>query len=68
MFIGSVFALICLAAVWHGRWLVAHTPKGQGLARRLGEAKAVWLVRGVFAAGAVFGALLAADVIRPVQW
>ena len=68
LFMGTAVALLSAVAVWQGAWLVERTPKGQWLGRRLGTRRAVWLVRGLFATAVVFGVLLAADVIRPVQW
>lgn len=68
IFIGSVFAVVCLIVVWQAPWMCEHSRFGRGLARRLGEPAGVWAVRAIFAGLAVLGALLAADVVSPVRW
>ncbi len=65
---GVIIALLCLAGLYYDRWFLSHSKKGQRLVDRLGEQKAVWVLRLFFSAGALFGTLLATDVIRPVQW
>ena len=65
---GAMIALLCGFGLWHLRWLVGRTRKGQWLRERLGERRALWVFGGLLAAGIAFGALLATDVIRPVQW
>ena len=66
--IGTVVALLCSAGLWSARWFLRETPKGQWLSRRLGDERALWVLRGLFAAGIAFGLLLATDAIRPVEW
>jgi hypothetical protein len=66
--IGGIFALVCLIVAWNARWMVEHSRVGRGLASRLGETRAIWTIRAVFAACAVFGVLLATDVVSPVHW
>lgn len=68
VFIGSATAILCLLGLWQNAWFLEHTRKGRRLADRLGIRNARWVVRGLFAAGAVFGVLLAAGVINPVRW
>ena len=65
---GVIIALLCVAGLYYDRWFLSHSKKGQRLVIRLGERKATWVVRLLFTAGALFGTLLATDVIRPVQW
>ena len=66
--IGVVVSVLCLAGLVKDRWFLEHTRKGQWLTRRLGPTRAVWALRGLFSAGAVFGILLATNVIHPVRW
>ena len=66
--IGALVALLCAAGLWSAGWFVRETPKGQWLARRLGDERAVWSFRALFGLGIVFGLLLAANVIQPVEW
>ena len=68
IFIGSVFALVCLVVVWQAPWMCEHSRFGRGLARRLGEPAGVWTLRAIFAALAVFGLLLASGVVSPLRW
>ncbi len=68
LLIGAVFALFCLIGLYKDLWILAQTKKGQWLVRRCGQQRSVWLLRSLFGCGAVFGVLLACNVIRPVQW
>ena len=65
---GMAVALLCAAGLWHDRWFLENTGKGQRLVRRLGEANALWTLRGLFAAGALLGLLLAVGIITPIRW
>lgn len=68
IFIGVAVAVTCLLGIRHEKWLLANTKKGQRIVRWFGEAKAPWVWRGLCGIGILFGVLLAADIIRPVQW
>jgi len=68
IFIGSATAVLCLAGLRNNAWLLEHTRKGRRLVDCFGTVKAVWILRGLFIAGAIFGALLATGVINPVHW
>lgn len=65
---GLGIALVCLAGLLKERWLLANTRKGQRLVTWFGSRRALWVLRGLLALGAVFGALLAVDVVRPMRW
>lgn len=65
---GLGIALLCVTGLWNGRWFLEHTRKGQRLVGTFGDVRALWVLRFLFVAGAAFGLLLAADVIRPIQW
>jgi hypothetical protein len=66
--IGSATAVLCLAGLRHKSWLLEHTRKGRRLVDCFGTVRAAWILRGLFATGAIFGALLATGVINPVHW
>ena len=66
--IGLLVAALCGLGLWHDRWFLTRTRKGRRLIRWFGETRGLWMLRGVFIAGAAFGLLLAADMIRPVPW
>jgi hypothetical protein len=66
--IGALVAALCLAGLWQSGWFVANTKKGRWLAERFGETRALWTLRILFGLGALFGVLLATNVVRPVQW
>lgn len=65
---GCSVALLCLVGLIRQHWLLDKTPKGQRLVSRLGRRKALWLLRGMLIAGAVFGVLLAVGTLNPIRW
>ena len=68
VFIGGATAGLCLIGIWQNRWFLEHTRKGRRLADWFGTRRAAWVLRGLFALGAVLGTLLATGVINPVRW
>ena len=66
--IGGLIAGLCLFGLWHDRWLLAETRKGQRLAGWLGTNRGLWVVRGCLGAGALLGISLAAGLLQPLQW
>ena len=58
---------LCLMAAFNERWILEKTTKGQRLIHWFGPATASWIFRGLTLLGVVFGGLLAAGVIRPIQ-
>lgn len=66
--IGALIVLLCATGLWHDRWFLENTRKGQRLIRWFGEGKALWVLRAFLGGGVVFGILLAVGIIRPVQW
>ncbi|MBA3315000.1 MAG: hypothetical protein M3552_15905 [Planctomycetota bacterium] len=66
--IGVVAVALCGLGLWHHRWLLEATPKGQRLVGWFGEERALWVIRGLLATGIAFGTLLATGVIRPIEW
>lgn len=65
---GSAIAVMCVIGAWHSPWLIEHTRKGQRLSNWFGPVRAVWVLRGMLACGAVLGALLATGVVNPLRW
>jgi len=65
---GVLIAVVSLVGIASDRWLLARTRKGQALVKWFGEETALWVLRGILAAFAILGALLASDVVRPIQW
>jgi len=68
IFMGAAVALCCAAGLFHQRWFLEQTPKGQRLIRRFGETGGTWLFRGLLIVGLLFGGLLAMGVIHPIRW
>lgn len=68
MIIGGVIAALCLFGLWHGRWLLAETRKGQRLAGWLGRERGLLVLRVLLGTGVILGVLLATGVLRPVRW
>jgi len=65
---GVGVAVMSAVGFWKTDWLLRHTPKGEWFVRRYGVGRARLIVRTCFFFAAVFGVLLAVNVIRPVQW
>ncbi len=65
---GSLTAVLCLFGLWNARWFIIETRKGRKLVEWLGETTALWTTRALFLFGALFGILLAIEIIQPVQW
>lgn len=65
---GTALAAMCLLGAWQSRWLIEHTRKGQRLSNWLGPVRALWILRGTLACGALLGALLAVGVLNPLRW
>lgn len=68
IFMGAAMALVCLVGLQNGNWILANTGKGRWLVERMGDARARVVLRLVLVVGVVAGALLAADIIRPLRW
>lgn len=66
--IGTTVTVLCALGWLMDEWFLDRTKKGKRLVGWFGRDKAVWVLRIFFAAGILFGTLLAADVIRPVRW
>jgi hypothetical protein len=66
--VGCMIVALCGLIVVNSRLFLEKTKKGQRLVGRFGPDRAPWVLRGLAATGAVFGALLAMGIIRPVQW
>jgi hypothetical protein len=68
IFIGAATMLLCLFGLANCGWILDNTNKGARLIAWFGSARAVWVLRGLFFLGAVFGGLLAINILRPVRW
>jgi hypothetical protein len=69
LLMGIAVASVCLLGLWKDRWFLANTKKGKQFARWFGEERGLWALRILFGVGALFGVLLASDIIRPIaQW
>ena len=68
IFIGITVAVLCAAGLCKDRWFLTRTKKGKRLIGWFGEEKAIWVLRGLFGLGMLFGLLMAMNVIRPVNW
>lgn len=64
---GVIIAAGCLAGLRQRDWILAQTGWGARFTRWFG-ARAGIVLRAVLCLGIVFGGLLAANLIRPVQW
>jgi hypothetical protein len=65
---GVMVVGLCLFAAWHNDWLLVNSRYGRRLVIWFGPVGGRRALIGFFLAGAVFGVLLAADVVRPIHW
>lgn len=65
---GAATAALCAVGIWQSGWIARNTRKGQWLARRCGERRAITILRCLFILGVVFGVLLATNIIQPIAW
>jgi hypothetical protein len=65
---GVLIVGLCLVGLWHIGWLLEHSRYGRRLVIWFGEIGGRRAMTGILIAFAIFGVLLAADVIRPIQW
>ena len=66
--IGSFIVVFSAWGLFKEQWFLAETSKGQKLTQWFGPARAPWVLRLIFLVGLIFGALLAAGVIQPIDW
>jgi hypothetical protein len=66
--VGTIFVVFCTTILFHERWVLEKTSKGQSLVRWFGPAAAIWVLRTATFFGVIFGSLLAAGIVRPIQW
>lgn len=65
---GVAIVGLCLFGLWHVGWLLEHSRYGRRLVIWFGVIGGRRAMMGILIAFAIFGVLLAADVIRPIQW
>jgi hypothetical protein len=68
IFIGIATAVLCVIGLAKSRWVLENTNKGEYLSKRLGPNRAAWVLRGLLVLGVLFGGLLAANILKPLQW
>jgi hypothetical protein len=65
---GAMVVGLCLLGLWQEHVLLKRSLYGRRLVNRFGEVGGRRALRGILVVGIVFGILLAANVIRPIQW
>jgi hypothetical protein len=65
---GALIVGVCLFGLWHIAWLLENSRYGRRLEIWFGVDGGRRAMTVLLIAGAVFGVLLAADVIRPIDW
>ncbi len=65
---GALIVGVCLFGLWHIAWLLENSRYGRRLVIWFGDIGGRRAMTVLLVAGAIFGVLLAADVIRPIQW
>ncbi|MCA9016829.1 MAG: hypothetical protein KDA77_15960 [Planctomycetaceae bacterium] len=66
--IGGTVLILSVWGLLKDQWFLANTRKGQRLTKSFGPVRAIWVLRIIFLTGILFGALLAAGIIHPIQW
>ncbi|WP_298866712.1 hypothetical protein [uncultured Gimesia sp.] len=66
--IGGAVLIFSLFGLIKEQWFLANTRKGERLTKWFGPSRALWVLRLIFITGLIFGALLAAGMIHPIQW
>lgn len=66
--VGVLVCLLCAAVLVRERLILTTTRKGQRLVTWFGPDAAPWVLRGLAVLGICFGLLLAAGIVRPIQW
>lgn len=68
VFIGLTTSGLCAVGIAQEQWFLRETRKGRWLVAMCGPHSAVWVLRGLFAAGVLFGLALASGMVNPVRW
>ncbi len=68
MFIGLATSVLCGIGLYREFWFLTETRKGRWLVERCGLSPALWILRGLFALGVIFGLSLALGIINPIRW
>lgn len=68
VFIGLATSGLCAAGLVREQWFLTETPKGRWLVNSFGTRKAIWVLRGLFALGVLFGLALASGFVNPIRW
>ena len=66
--VGLITVFCCAHLLFFGQWFLEKTKNGHRLTHWFGPDQAIWVLRGLAIMGTIFGGLLAAGIIRPVQW
>jgi hypothetical protein len=65
---GLAVVALCFFGLLHNRWLLENSRYGRRLVTKFGQTGGRRALLGLLMGGVVFGILLAADAIRPIQW
>ena len=68
VFIGLTTSGLCAVGLAREAWFLSETKKGQRLVRLCGTRNAMWVLRGLFVVGVLFGLALATGVVNPIRW
>ena len=66
--IGVGVVVLCIMGLIKERWFLENSANGRRLVHWCGATAAPTVFKGLMAMAIVFGALLAAGIIRPIQW
>jgi hypothetical protein len=66
--VGMMVIALSLFVIAKERFILEKTHKGQRLVSWFGNDRALWVLRTLALLAILFGALLAAEIIRPIKW
>lgn len=68
IFMGLAIVCACALGLWHRDWLLKHSRYGRRLTQWFGPRHGRLVLLVLLTGGVLFGVLLAANLVRPMQW
>lgn len=68
LLIGAIITAGCLLGLRHDRWILQESGYGRWIRWLFGDERGLWFLRSVICLLALFGILLALNILRPLRW